>query len=200
VYSIGRRWESIHRALLGAAEDRDIFYIYDTFPSIAEREVYDHRQHRALFANAAKRSRYFMVAPGKVDVQEETQGQVEVGHRYFEGAAAGAVMLGQPPNCEAYRQLFDWPDAVIEVHPDGSDIRKVLALLDSDPERVSAISQRNAAESLLHHDWVYRWKQILQVAGIEPSPLLAARECRLKDLAGHVTGSTRQFVSATSLP
>src|SRR5579864_2234910 len=139
VYSMGRRWDGIHQALLEAAGHGKIFYVYDTFPSIAEREVYDHRQHRDLLANMTKRSRYFMVAPGKIDVLEETQGQVEVGHRYYEGAAAGAVMIGQPPNCDVYRQLFDWPDVVLKTQPDGSDIRRLLAELDLEPERVSAI-------------------------------------------------------------
>jgi hypothetical protein len=196
VYSIGRRWQGIHQALLDAAERKAVFYVYDTFPSIAEREVHDHQQHRSLFANMAKRSRYFMVAPGKVDEQGETQGQMEVGHRYYEGAAAGAVLIGQPPNCGVFNQLFDWPNVVIPVQPDGSDILEILGDLDSEPERVSAISQRNAAEALLRHDWVYRWKEILQLAGLEPLPSLAARERRLKDLAEQVTNCAREPVTA----
>ena len=196
VYSIGRRWDKIHRALLQAAEHREIFYVYDTFPSIAEREVYDHRQHRDLFANMAKRSRYFMVAPGKVDEPGETHGQVEVGHRYYEGAAAGTVMIGQPPNCDVFRQLFDWPDAVIQTRPDGSDILGVLADLDLEPERVAAIRRRNVTETLLRHDWTYRWKEILQVAGMDALPSLSAREHCLKELADQVGGGVRESVSA----
>jgi Glycosyl transferases group 1 len=199
VYSIGRRWEGIHRALLKAAQGRASFYVYDTFPSIAERQVYDYQQHRGLFANMAKRSRYFTVAPGKVDELGETQGQVEVGHRYYEGAAAGTVMIGQRPNSEVFKQLFDWPDAVIQTQPDGSDVLEVLADLDSEPARVSAISRRNAAEALLRHDWAYRWKEILHLAGIEPLPYLAARERRLKDLADRVTSCVPESVPAGPL-
>src|SRR6266851_6380551 len=70
VYSIGRRWEGVHGALLRAAARREIFYIYDTFPG-ADMEPLDHRQHRELFANVAKRSRCFMVAPPKMDVPGE---------------------------------------------------------------------------------------------------------------------------------
>lgn len=182
VYSVGRRWEGIHGVLLEATGRGKVFYIYDTFPRIAERDVYDHRQHRSLFANLAKRSRYFMVAPGKINL-DETQGQVEVGYRYYEGAAAGAVLLGQPPDCEAFRELFPWQDVVIEVQPDGSDVMEVIANFDSEPARVRAIQQRNSAEALLRHDWAYRWKEIFRVAGIEPLPAMSARERRLKDLA-----------------
>jgi len=182
VYSIGRRWEGIHRALLAQAASREMFYVYDTFPSIFT-EVYDHRQHRDFYANLAKRSKYFMVAPGKMDAPEETQGQVTIGFRYYEGAAAGAVMIGQPPNCQEFQDMFGWRDVVIQVQPDGSDVQDVLAGLNLEPERVSKIRRRNGAEALLRHDWVYRWKKIFQVAGIEPSPRMVERERRLRELA-----------------
>jgi hypothetical protein len=188
VYSIGRRREEIHQRLLQAAELTKIFYIYDTSPG-SMSEVYDHRQHRDHFANVARRSRYFMVAPGKVSSIAETQGQSEIGHRYYEGAAAGAVMIGQAPSGQTFRQMFPWPDAVIPVQPDGSDMLEVLAELASDPARVSAAAQRNAAGALLHHDWVYRWEEILKVAGLEPSTGMASRKCQLKALAAEVARS-----------
>ena len=79
--------------------------------------------------------------------------------------------------------MFGWPDVVIEVRSDGSDVQDVLASLKSEPERVSKIRRRNGAEALLRHDWVYRWKKIFQVAGIEPSSRMVERERRLRDLA-----------------
>jgi hypothetical protein len=182
VYSMGRRWEGIHRVLLQAAERREIFYLYDTFPG-SLTTVFDHQQHREHFANVAKRSRCFMVAPGKIGESEETQGQVEVGYRYFEGAAAGAVMIGEAPACPAFGKLFPWSDAVIEVRPDGSDVMEVLARLASGPDCVSAMSRRNAAEALLRHDWIYRWKEIFSASDVEPSAGMVARERRLKELA-----------------
>jgi hypothetical protein len=187
VYSIGRRSEGIHRALLETAKHDHIFYMHDTFAG-SQVDAYDHRQHRDHFANVTKRSRYFMVAPGKFDCLDETQGQVEIGHRYYEGAAAGTVMIGEAPRCESFPKQFPWPDAVIDVHPDGSDVIDVINHLGSDPERLSAISRRNTAETLLRHDWVYRWKEILTVAGVEPSREMAERERRLKELAELATG------------
>jgi Glycosyl transferases group 1 len=187
VYSIGRRREGIHKQLLQAARRREIFYIHDTFHS-SLANVYDHREHRDYFANVVKRSRYFMVAPGKIDATAENQGQSEVGHRYCEGSAAGAVLLGQAPHGEAFRQMFPWQDAVIRVESNGCDVMEVLAELTSDPARVSAASRRNAVGALLHHDWVYRWKEVLKVAGLKPSPGMLARESRLKDLAAMIAG------------
>ncbi|MCZ2075786.1 MAG: glycosyltransferase [Bryobacterales bacterium] len=182
VYSIGRRWSAIHSALRQAAAQDGFFYLYDTFPG-ADVEPYDHRQHREMLANIAKRSRFFMVAPGKVDASEETQGQIEVGYRYYEGAAAGAVMIGQAPRCQAFEELFPWPDAVVHIEPDGSDVVDVIKWLKSDVERSAAIGRRNAVEALLRHDWVYRWKEILRIAGLSPTEKMMVREARLRALA-----------------
>jgi len=118
-----------------------------------------------------------------VGTPEETGGQVEVGARYYEGASAGAVMIGHAPECEAFQELFPWQDAVIPLQADGSDVAEVLSSFEVEPGRISAISRRNAAESLLRHDWVYRWKEILRVAGIELSPRMKLREQRLRHLA-----------------
>ena len=116
-YSIGRRREGIHDALLRCARSTSFYYVHDTYrASVAD--VYDVAAHRDLFANTAKRSRYFVVAPPKFDSQHETAGQVEVGYRYFEGAAAGCVLIGERADSAAFRQLFPWDDAVIELAPE----------------------------------------------------------------------------------
>jgi hypothetical protein len=185
VYSIGRRWEGIHQALLSAARRKEIFYVHDTFQG-ADMETYDYQQHRDLFANMAKRSQYFIVAPAKMNVLDETDGQVEIGYRYYEGAAAGAVMIGQTPRSEAFTRMFQWPEVVIDIAPDGTDVIEVLARLRSQPERLSAISHRNATESLLRHDWLYRWKEMFRVAGIDPLSRMVERESRLHDLASEI--------------
>jgi hypothetical protein len=110
----------------------------------------------------------------------EIRGQVEVGARHYQ---AGTVMIGE---AEAYRELFGWPD-----------LTAVLSDLDSHPERIAAISRRNAKEALLRHDWVYRRNEMLRLAGIEPSPHMAARERHLKDMADFVASAK---VNADSAP
>src|SRR5208283_3922192 len=135
----------------------------------------------------------FMVAPGKVNLLDETRGQEEIGHRYYEGAAAGTVMIGQAPNCDSFWKMFPWSDAVIKIQPDGSDVIDVIAKLDRVPERVLAISQKNASEALLRHDWVYRWKELLQVAGLDPTPATFERT------GGSYSHHGRSVFFATSL-
>ncbi len=41
-------------------------------------------------------------------------------------------------------------------------------------------------QSLLHHDWVYRWEAVLKIAGLDPMPQLLERKKRLRDLSNMV--------------
>jgi spore maturation protein CgeB len=186
VYSVGRKSARVHQALLKQAAGNGIFYVHDTLQS-GESQATDHRQHRDLYASIAKRSRFFMVAPGKANLPEETQRQVVVGFRYLEGSAAGTVMIGQAPDCQQFREMFDWPDAVIEIREDGSDVADVLARLRSRPDRIREIGRQNARNALQRHDWAYRWKQILEIAGLRPRAGMGIREQRLKELAEHAS-------------
>ena len=183
VYSLGRRSPVTHKALLQMTEQGQIFYIYDT---IRRMETLYPREHRSLMANIAKRSRYFLANAAKIDRQFETHGQSEIGYRFVEGAASGTVMIGESPGNEVFRKYFDWPDAVIHVPYDTMDIAKILADLDSQPERLAEIRKNNIVQSLLRHDWVYRWRAILDIVGLKPRPALFAREKCLKKLAEDV--------------
>src|SRR2546428_11179391 len=101
-----------------------------------------------------------------MNIPEEPQGQAAVGFRYFEGSAAGAVLAGQAPDCEAFRRHFDWPHAVIEIQPDGSDAVAAISRLSAEPGRIREISRRNHEEAPRRHDRGYRWKEILIVPGL----------------------------------
>lgn len=185
VYSIGRRQEGIHRILVNFARTKRLFYLFDTLQSGASI-VPSYREHRELYASVAKRSTFFMVAPAKFDLPAQTGGQVEVPFRYYEGAAAGCVLIGQSLPCESFRRMFSWQNAVIEVQPNGSDIIEVLSWLLADPDLVAKISRTNVAEAMLRHDWVYRWKQILTIAGLGAHPAIEDRIGRLRVLANRI--------------
>jgi hypothetical protein len=180
VYSIGRRSEATHRALLKLAEERGLFYIYDT---IDGDRVSNGREHRELVANIAKRSKYFLVNPGKFDIPCETKGQREFGNRFFEGAASGTIMIGESPKTEQFGKAFDWHDAVIEVACDSTDIGLAITELDGQPERQAAIRKANVVHALRRHDWVYRWEAILATIGLDSMPELRNRKWRLERLA-----------------
>ena len=180
VYSIGRNSQVTHKALLKMAEQQGIFYIYDT---IIRKETESHRDHRNLIANIAKRSRYFLVNPAKIDRRFETGKQREIGFRYFEGAAAGTVMIGEHPETEVFEEHFGWPDSVIRTPFDSPHIAEILADLDAQPDRIANARKNNIIQSLLRHDWAYRWNTILNMAGLKPSTALTDRLKYLKNLA-----------------
>ncbi|UCF14099.1 MAG: glycosyltransferase family 1 protein [Phycisphaerales bacterium] len=172
-----------HRVLLKMAEQKEIFYVYDTLLGM---QTASHGEHRNLTANMAKRSRYFLVYPGKIDREFETGGQREVGSRYFEGAAAGSVMIGECLETEAFREHLGWPDAVIRVPFDAPNIAKILADLDSQPTRMEQARKSNIVQSLLRHDWAYRWGTVLDMAGLKPKAALIDRLEYLKSMAEDV--------------
>jgi hypothetical protein len=180
VLSIGRRAPATHKALLQMAKDDNKFYMYDTINAL---KAHDLDEHRLMTANMAKRSRYFIVSPGKFDKPEETGGTSEFGYRYFEAGSAGTIMIGMRPyNNKEFDKIFDWPDAVIEVPFTTGEIVDVIHDLDKQPERQAKMRQRNMTECLLHHDWLYRWESILDMVGMQPLPKLQNRKRTLQQL------------------
>ena len=93
----------------------------------------------------------------------------------FEGAAAGAVLLGTVPQARAFREQFDWPDAVVDIPTGDRGVEQLFAQLDADPKRVHAIRAANVRHSLRRHDWCHRWRTILETIGMEPRPALSSR-------------------------
>jgi hypothetical protein len=187
VLSMGRRSEPVHRALLELSAARGLFYLHDTIPGSQVRPS-SATEHRNMLANSAKRSRFFVTYPAKFG-ESENRGQSEVGARYFEGIAAGALLLGQAPSVPAFRDDFPWPDAVIEARPDGSDIAEVLSGFDARPDEMQRIAARNAVHALRHHDWAHRWQSILQIAGASGRPAL---DERLRALDALAAGAERE--------
>lgn len=184
VYSIGRRSEVTHQQLLKMARDNGIFYLHD---SISSDRAINATEHRALLANTAKRSRYFIVNPALIDRPSVRGTQNEMGNRYFEGAASGAIMIGEQPDNEDFEKLFDWPRAVLPLPYNSGDIAKVIEDSDSQPAEQARMRQNNVVNTLLRHDWAYRWEAILTAAGLTPMPGLLERKRRLKHLAKEIS-------------
>jgi hypothetical protein len=188
VYSMGRRSEAAHRRLLDMASRREIFYIYDTIPGLLIQPR-DHRQHRDLVANCAKRSQFFMAYPAKVDEQAETRGQSEVGARFFEGAAAGAILIGQKPTASSFDHDFNWPEPVIDIGSSAESLMAALQKFTRDPISAAALRRRSAIAAIRRFDWSYRWRRILDMAGLPASDRLLSRQAALQNLAAAAEAS-----------
>lgn len=188
LYSMGRRSESTHQTLLRMAREGDFFYLHDT---IAGDQAIDSEQHRTLFANIIKRSRYFIVNPGLIDRPEKRGNQIEIGNRYFEGAASGTILIGERPNNGEFERLFDWPDALIHLPYGSPDIDLLISDLDKQPQRQEHARRMNVAQSLLKNDWAYRWEKMLEFVGLEPLPALSQRKGLLKKAADAILADVR---------
>jgi hypothetical protein len=195
VYSIGRRSAITHHKLLDMARESGLFYLHD---SIGGSQAINSKEHRALFANVAKRSRYFIVNPGKIDEPSQRGRQMEIGNRYFEGAASGAIMVGERPDNEAFEELFDWPDAVTRLPYDSPDIDLIIRDLDGDPERQDRIRRTGVMQALMRHDWVYRWEAVLRMVGLEPMQAALQRKYRLGKLAEALSNTDDPSASTRS--
>ena len=196
VCSIGRRSALTHQALLDLAHERRIFYFYDTVAAsgAASKQrtfrVDDPAGHRFLLASLLQRSRYFIANRARVNEPEFTSGRDEISSRFYEGIAAGTVMLGEPARTEEFRRHFDWPDAIIPLPFDAPDIAGVLKRLDEDPPRLERIRRDNLQNAALRHDWVYRIRAVFETLGLPPTEAMVAREERLKAVAAQA-GVTR---------
>lgn len=195
VYSIGRRPPVTHKALVELVERGNFFYVYQTTNGLYTN---DWREHRNLYSNLLKRSRYFMVNKAKFDLDAETGGQEELGARFFEGAAAGAVLLGLPPACDTYRKYFDWSDAVIHVSDNASNIAEIISDLNTQTDRLLEVSRNNVVNTLLRSDWVYRWEEILNTVGLKQTSRMRSRKAYLQNLAETV-GTHKEVAESLNL-
>jgi hypothetical protein len=176
IANLGRRVPVTHQALLDLAADRAMFYLYD---DILNGDFPGALEHRRWLADVLLRTRYNIANFARCDRPDLNRGTREMGYRFPEGAAAGTVMLGAPPDTPQFSEQLPWEDAVIPLPVEAPDIADVIADLERDPERIEAIRRRNIAGSLRRHDWVYRWCQILETMGLEPT---AAAERRRETL------------------
>src|SRR5262249_11959103 len=175
VCNIGRRSPVTHEALLEEAERQQSFYYYDTVAAsgadLKQRtfRVDSPREHRRMLATILKHSCYFFANRSFVNQPEFTAGRDEISARFYEGAAAGTVMIGEAPRTDEFKRQFDWPDAAIHVPFDSPDIGRILADLNSDPERLQAVRRNNVREAALRHDWLNRIQVVFSTLGLTPT-------------------------------
>jgi hypothetical protein len=189
VCNIGRRSAVTHAALLELARERRIFYFYDTVRASGPRgkqmtfHVGNPAEHRMFLASVLRRSRHYLAYRSRVNEPEQTEGREEISARFYEGAAAGAVLLGEPPRSKEFDRQFDWTDAVVHLAFDAPDIGDFLGRLARDPDRLDRIRRTNARETALRHDWVHRLETVFGAVGLAPTEEMRARRHRLAELA-----------------
>jgi Glycosyl transferases group 1 len=193
VCNIGRRSPVTHQALLDEAERQQSFYYYDTVaasgPEMKERtfRVDNWHEHRGMLATILKHSCYYIANRSYANRPEFTADGDEISARFYEGAAAGTVMIGEAPRTEEFKRQFDWSDAVIHVPFDSPDIGRILADLNRDPERLRAVRRNNTREAALRHDWLHRIRVVLDALGLAPTEEMRVRAKRLDHITSQAS-------------
>lgn len=183
VTNIGRRSPITHHALTERARRSGLFYYHDTF---TPGPYYQVDEHRELLARLMRATNVAITNRGIGARAHETGGQRELGFRYFEACAAGALMVGQPPPIPVVGELFGWPDGIIEAPFDAPDIGVLLDELAADPERVAKARRANVVGALRGHDHIHRWRTMLDAVGLPSGDRVADRIGRLDARAGQL--------------
>jgi Glycosyl transferases group 1 len=190
--NIGRRSPVTHQALLAMTAQDGRFYHYDTVastgPNLRNRtfRVDSASEHRRMLATFLKHSSYFIANRGYVNKPQVPSAFDEISARFYEGAAAGAVMIGEAPRTELFKRQFDWPDAIIHVPFDSPDIARMLAEIDADTGRLRAIRCNNIREITRRHDWLHRIQTVFEKLGLATTASMQSRAQRLAQLSSEV--------------
>jgi hypothetical protein len=188
VCNIGRRSPVTHEALMALARERRIFYYYDTIAAsgagLKQRTFHVDRaaEHRLLLAGLLQRTHYFIANRSRVN-EADLAVQEVISSRFYEGAAAGTVMLGEAPRSEDFSQQFNWRDVVIPLPFDSPDIERTLNELNADTARLERIRSENIRQSALRHDWSHRFQTVLATLGLPPTEAMLRRDECLRALA-----------------
>jgi hypothetical protein len=189
VCNIGRRSAVTHRALMEDAEKRQGFYYYDTVAASGSNlqdrtfRVGDAEEHRRMLATILKNSSYYIANRSYVNNPEFKSSQDEVSARFYEGAAAGTILVGEAPRTDEFKRQFDWDDAMFHLPFDSPDVGRILADLGRDKERMQTARRRNVREAASRHDWLNRLHVVFATLGLEPTEQMNARARQLDQIA-----------------
>ncbi len=197
VYGMGRVDQAVHNQFVDLTLADQLLYLWDTVPSRVP--VGGYLQARQRTYHAIRNSKFFLSFNFSIPSEKsrlEARGEEAIPARVFEGAAAGAVLLGSKPPLAEYDDLFDWPDALIEVPPDPADLKEFMSELERQTERIRHAGMTNALECLRRHDWVYRWEEMLRVLELPVPPGAAERKAQLAALANAGEGKIGPSLAA----
>lgn len=163
VLMYGRHWE-------GYVQELDSYFLSDSNPRLylttfSHPRAPDWRQQRKQFWSVLSRSRISIgFAPDATQIR--FQGLPVVSARWYEGLAAGCVMVGKRPEAPIFTELFYWPDSAIELPQDPKEAPKFIEDLLSQQERLSRAHLRNHLMMLRHHDARLAFARICRSLGL----------------------------------
>lgn len=174
-------------AAFGRVHNRISNAICDQFNTPGSRHIYlyngvngnaepaDKLRYRATFWHTLRRSRLCLAFDHFFANEKNTAEHSYVGPRWFEGLAAGTVIVGKAPPKEKQHSLLDWKDAAIDLSNDDEKAAKEILDLLSDSGRLKAASRENLANMNRRHDWRQRLADIYADRELPLNPKFAQR-------------------------
>jgi len=133
-------------------------------------KINDFYAHRRLFWHLLRKSKIALVFDATYTAPNSFPFSF-IPQRLSESFAAGCVIAGIRPSSQDMNELFNWPDAFIDLPDDVfgmfDSIESILQNYD-----LETIGRRNYAECLARHDWRHR---LIDIANILDLPHLAAK-------------------------
>lgn len=159
VFNYGRTNKQVHAQLqdYNKLESRRL-YMHSTFSGA---EVHNVQEHLALLNRLLQRSKISLCF--EASQLQRFRGRSALLYRWFEGWAAGCVIVGKKPVGRKIGALMDWQDSTIDVPDDPDEIIPFFEALLQDEPRLQEISRRNYVECRLRHDWRYRFREMFEV-------------------------------------
>ena len=119
VCNIGRRSPITHQALDEARRGAAALLLLRHRGCERRRPAVDRtfrvdnpHEHRRMLATILKHSQLLLRQPQLCEqTRVYTADRDEISARFYEGAAAGTVMIGEAPRTDEFKQQFDWADA-----------------------------------------------------------------------------------------
>jgi hypothetical protein len=109
--------------------------------------------------------------------------------RWFESLAAGCIVVGKRPLGEMAAEMFDWPNALIELPDAPSVAADLIKSLAGDVKFLRETRTRNVIEMCRRHDWRSRIRDIYERFQLSLPESLKVEIIALEELASKmVTG------------
>lgn len=179
LHSLGRCNPVFFREFQKLVDHHDWAYLYNT---VHLSTLDDYSANRKYLSDILKRTLFFEVNPAKFDGVVESKHQHEFGYRYFEGIAAGCILVGLENRNPNFKKVFPWEDVLIELPTKANEIVPFLLDLYARKDRLHQISRANTRGALLYHDFAYRWERTLKAVGLKPTgKLLQRKEVLLRE-------------------
>ena len=79
--------------------------------------------------------------------------------------------------------MFYWEGALVDLSWNFGNMETIIEKMNMTSDIQQNIRKKNIMESLLRHDWAYRWEIVLDLAGLAAHPGLSDRKRTLSKLA-----------------